>query len=122
MPVHAFHWLVTKSKLVESVHGVAVARVNCKTMAHNNSSAVILMHLLLPAAVGGKLRSKKCVISSISLADLLTFVSVVCGKNPGTSSDSRLATAVLRVFKRCLICHSQNSGAGGQSRMAQPTL
>lgn len=89
MLVHMFYWLVTRSKLVESVYGVAVAGVNCKDMARKKSFAVVLMRMSLPANIGGKLRIKKYEISGTSgaLADLWAFATVVCRKNPGASPD-----------------------------------
>ena len=85
MLVHLFYWLATKSKLVESVYGVAVAGVNCKDMARDNSFAVVLMSLTLPATIGGKLRITKYKI--VVLDDLWTFVNFVCGKKPGASCE-----------------------------------
>ena len=36
MLVHLFYWVATKSKLVESVYGVAVAGIKCKDMSQKN--------------------------------------------------------------------------------------
>ena len=83
MLVHLFYWLATKSKLVETVYGVAVAGANCNDMARDCCFAVVLMSLTLPATIGGKLRITK--YKTVVLDELWTFVNFVCGKTPGAS-------------------------------------
>ena len=76
---HMFYWLVTKSKAVKNVYGVAVAGTNCSDMRSDTKFAVVLLRLSLPSEIGGKLRIKKYEIPQQgSLEELWTFVNRVC--------------------------------------------
>lgn len=93
MLVHLFFWLVTKSKVVQSVYGIAVAGTNCKGMRGGDSAdsfAVVLLRLSLPTKIGGKLRLEQYKIapgSSRSLEQLWTFTNGVCKMCPLESAD-----------------------------------
>ena len=87
MLVHLFYWVATKSKLVESVYGVAVAGIKCKDMSPKKGYAVVLMSMSLPSVIGGMLRIKKYAVPLNSLEELWTFTNFVCEKTPGSAPD-----------------------------------
>ena len=104
MLVHLYYWLVTKSRVVQSVYGVAVAGTNCKDMMRGdggaNKFAVVLLRLSLPKEIGGELLLQQYKITDQvgSLEDLWRFANFVlqnrssqqCGDRiwPRLSSDA----------------------------------
>lgn len=84
MLIHLFYWLVTKSRLVGSVYGVAVAGAGCKGM-NKGEFTVVLLRLSLPMKIGEKLILHKYQIDQSnvnSLEDLCFFANRVCNMKP----------------------------------------
>jgi hypothetical protein len=70
MLVHLFYWLVTKSRVVQSVFGVAVAGTNCKDRRGDTKFAVVLMRLSLPKAVSFCFNSTRLHGGSVVVCEL----------------------------------------------------